>query len=118
MLREIRSDASDTADGHGIDVFSENLKNLLLPPPIKGTRVLGVDPGIRTGTKCAALDETGKFLDYFVINQEVRPEEGKKAMAEAVRKHFLGARRRRQRHRQPRGAEARGGRHRGELPGR
>ena len=53
------------ADGHGIDVFSENLRNLLMQPPIKGTRVLGVDPGIRTGTKCAALDETGKFLDYF-----------------------------------------------------
>ncbi len=89
VLREIRSDASDAAEGHGIDVFSENLKNLLLQPPIKGTRVLGVDPGIRTGTKCAALDETGKFLDYFVINQETRPEEGKKALAEAVRKHSL-----------------------------
>ncbi len=89
VLREIRSDASDAAEGHGIDVFSENLKNLLLSPPIKGTRVLGLDPGIRTGTKCAALDETGKFLDYFVINQETKPEEGKKAVAEAVRKHGL-----------------------------
>lgn len=89
VLREIRSDASDAAEGHGIDVFSENLKNLLLQPPIKGTRVLGVDPGIRTGTKCAALDETGKFLDYFVINQETKPEESKRILAEAVRKHSL-----------------------------
>ncbi len=89
VLREIRSDASDAAEGHGIDVFSENLKNLLLQPPIKGTRVLGLDPGIRTGTKCAALDETGKFLDYFVINQETKPEEGKRALAESVRKHSL-----------------------------
>lgn len=89
VLREIRSDASDLAEGHSIDVFSENLKNLLMSPPIKGTRVLGVDPGIRTGTKCAALDETGKFLDYFVINQETKPEEGKKAVVEAVRKHAL-----------------------------
>jgi uncharacterized protein len=51
VLREIRSEASELADGHGIDVFSENLRNLLMQPPIKGTRVLGVDPGIRTGTK-------------------------------------------------------------------
>jgi len=89
VIREIRSDALESADGHGIDVFSQNLKNLLMQPPIKGTRVLGLDPGIRTGTKCAALDETGKFLDYFVVMQEQRPEEAKKAIAEAVKKHGL-----------------------------
>jgi uncharacterized protein len=60
-----------------------------MQPPIKGTRVLGVDPGIRTGTKCAALDETGKFLDYFLIYQERDAEGAKKAIIEAVRKHSL-----------------------------
>ncbi len=75
VVREIRSDEADTADDHGIGIFSENLKNLLMTQPIKGTRVLGVDPGIRTGTKCAALDETGKYLGYFVINQVTHPEE-------------------------------------------
>ncbi len=89
VLREIRSEASDFADGHGIDVFSQNLRNLLMQPPIKGTRVLGIDPGIRTGTKCAALDETGKFLDYFLIFQERDPEAAKKAISESVRKHSL-----------------------------
>jgi uncharacterized protein len=89
VLREIRTEASELADTHGIEVFSANLRNLLMQPPIKGTRVLGVDPGIRTGTKCAALDETGKFLDYFVINQERDPEGAKKAITEAVRKHDL-----------------------------
>lgn len=89
VLREIRSDALEAADGHGIEVFSENLKNLLMQPPIKGTRVLGVDPGIRTGTKCAALDETGKYLDYFVINQERDPDGAKKAIAAAVKKHSI-----------------------------
>ena len=58
-----------------------------MQPPIKGTRVLGIDPGIRTGTKCAALDETGKFLDYFLIYQERDPAAAKKAIAESVRKH-------------------------------
>jgi uncharacterized protein len=89
VLREIRSEATDYAEAHSIEVFSENLRNLLMQPPIKGTRVLGVDPGIRTGTKCAALDETGKFLDYFLINQERDPAGAKKAIAEAVRKHNI-----------------------------
>ncbi|MDP2791312.1 MAG: Tex-like N-terminal domain-containing protein, partial [Rectinemataceae bacterium] len=78
VIREIKSDATEYAETHAIDVFSENLKNLLMSPPLRGSRVLGVDPGIRTGTKCAALDETGKFLDYFVINQEMKLEEAKK----------------------------------------
>ncbi len=89
VVREIRSDAGDTADTHGITVFSQNLKNLLMSPPIKGTRVLGVDPGIRTGTKCAALDETGKYLDYFVIFQELKADDARKAIATAVKRHNL-----------------------------
>ena len=89
VLREIRSEATERADDHGIAVFSENLRNLLLSPPLKGTRVLGIDPGIRTGTKCAAMDERGKFLGYFVINQETKPEEAKKAIARAVVEYSL-----------------------------
>jgi protein Tex len=89
VVREIRSDATDYAETHAIDVFSENLKNLLMQPPLRGSRILGLDPGIRTGTKCAALDETGKFLDYFVINQETKPEEAKKAITASVKKHNI-----------------------------
>ena len=89
VIREIRTEAGDYAETHAIDVFSENLKNLLMQPPLKGSRVLGVDPGIRTGTKCAALDETGKFLDYFLINQETKPEDAKKAIAASVKKHRI-----------------------------
>ena len=70
VIREIRGDQGDTADDHGISVFSANLKNLLMQQPIKGTRVLGIDPGIRTGTKCACLDDTGKFLHYFVFKND------------------------------------------------
>jgi len=89
VIREIRSDSTDHSENHAIDVFSENLKNLLMQPPLRGSRVLGVDPGIRTGSKCAALDETGKFLDYFLINQETKLEEAKKAIAAAVKKHRI-----------------------------
>jgi len=86
VIREIRGDQSDTADDHGISVFSQNLKNLLMQQPIKGTRVLGIDPGIRTGTKCAFLDDTGKFLGSVVIyNHKV--EEAKKLILEGVKKY-------------------------------
>ncbi|MDR0315662.1 MAG: RNA-binding transcriptional accessory protein [Treponema sp.] len=86
LIREIRGDQSDVADDHGIGVFSENLKNLLLQQPIKGTRVLGIDPGIRTGTKCAFLDDTGKYLGNIVIyNHKV--EEAKKLILEGIRRY-------------------------------
>lgn len=89
VVREIRSDETDEADEHGIGIFSENLKNLLMTQPIKGSRVLGVDPGIRTGTKCAALDETGKYLGYFLIKQVADPEGSYKAINDAIDKYDI-----------------------------
>lgn len=89
VLREIRGDQTDEADSHGISIFSENLKNLLMQQPIKGTRVLGVDPGIRTGTKCAALDETGKFLGDFVIKQVTDPDGSAAAIRRAILQHKI-----------------------------
>ncbi len=86
ILREIRGTQSDDADQHGIGVFAENLKGLLMQPPIRRTRVLGVDPGIRTGTKSAALDENGKYLGYFLFFQD-KKEVSKNAIAEAVKKY-------------------------------
>jgi uncharacterized protein len=88
VIREIRGDQSDAADGHGISVFSGNLKNLLMQQPIKGTRVLGIDPGIRTGTKCALLDDTGKYLGSFVIYNH-KAEEAKKLILEGVKKYDI-----------------------------
>jgi uncharacterized protein len=86
VIREIRGDQSDAADDHGISVFSQNLKHLLLQQPIKGTRVLGVDPGIRTGTKCAFLDDTGKYLGNFVIYNH-KAEEAKRLLLEGIKKY-------------------------------
>ncbi|MDR2028549.1 MAG: helix-hairpin-helix domain-containing protein [Treponema sp.] len=86
VIREIRGDQSDAADDHGISVFSQNLKNLLMQQPIKGTRVLGIDPGIRTGTKCAFLDDTGKYLGHFVLyNHKV--EEAKYLILEGIKNY-------------------------------
>ena len=89
VVREIRSDEADEADEHGISIFSENLKNLLMTQPIKGSRVLGIDPGIRTGTKCAALDETGKYLGYFLIKQVVDPDESYNLLKAAIKKYAI-----------------------------
>jgi uncharacterized protein len=69
ILREIRNSLTEKSDSHGIEVFAKNLFSLLMTPPIKKSRIIGIDPGIRTGSKGAVLDVTGKILDYFVFNQ-------------------------------------------------
>lgn len=84
--REIRADLTESAEGHAIAIFAENLRNLLLQPPLSGRRVLGVDPAYRTGCKLAAVDETGKLLDVAVIyptppqNQVVEAEKAVKSL--------------------------------------
>lgn len=65
--REVRNVITSDAEDHAIKVFSENLKNLLLQPPIRGRVILGIDPAYRTGCKIAAVDETGKLLETGVI---------------------------------------------------
>ncbi len=55
------------ADRAAVEVFADNLRNLLLAAPLGEHRVIGIDPGLRTGCKCAALDATGKFLDTVTI---------------------------------------------------
>ncbi|WP_425535960.1 Tex family protein [Bacillus methanolicus] len=65
--REIRNELTEKAEERAIHIFSENLRNLLLQPPLKGKIVLGVDPAYRTGCKLAAVDETGKVLHIDVI---------------------------------------------------
>ena len=65
--REIRKELTEKGEDRAIHIFSENLRNLLLQPPLKGKMVLGVDPAYRTGCKLAAVDETGKLLKVDVI---------------------------------------------------
>lgn len=65
--REIRNELTEKAEEQAIHIFSENLRKLLLQPPLKGKMVLGVDPAYRTGCKLALVDETGKVLKIDVI---------------------------------------------------
>ena len=62
MVREVRSVLTEKADAHAIDVFAENLSSLLLQPPLRDRRVIGIDPGYRTGCKVALVDATGRVL--------------------------------------------------------
>ena len=64
---EIRLMAREKAEEEAMRVFSRNLKNLLLLPPIPSKPVIGIDPGLRSGCKVAAVDSTGKLLEYFSI---------------------------------------------------
>lgn len=65
--REVRNELTEKAEEQAIHIFAENLRNLLLQPPLKGKLVLGVDPAYRTGCKLAVVDETGKVLHIDVI---------------------------------------------------
>lgn len=79
LERELRSDKKRRADESAIKVFGENLKQLLLTPPVQGLTVLGFDPAFRTGCKLAIVDKTWKFVDKSVIY----PTEPQKKIAEA-----------------------------------
>ena len=65
--REIRSELSEKAQEGAIKVFSSNLRQLLMAPPVKGTVTLGLDPGYAHGCKIAVVDETGKVLDTSIV---------------------------------------------------
>lgn len=81
--REIRKELTEKAEEQAIHIFSENLRNLLLQPPLKGRVVLGVDPAYRTGCKLAVVDETGKVLHISVIYPHTS---GEKKKEESIRK--------------------------------
>jgi len=85
--REIRNELTEKAEERAIHIFSENLRNLLLQPPLKGKVVLGVDPAYRTGCKLAVVDETGKVLRIDVIYPH--PPVSKKQEAEKKFKEII-----------------------------
>lgn len=78
--REIRSELTESAEEQAIEVFGENLRNLLLQAPLKDQTILGLDPAYRTGCKLAVVDATGKVLDIGVIYPH-KPASAKKREA-------------------------------------
>jgi uncharacterized protein len=82
---ELRLQAKKGADDEAIRVFAENLRHLLLSPPAGSRRVLGIDPGLRTGSKLAAVDATGRFLEHVTIY----PHTGGEGQVTAARRELL-----------------------------
>ncbi len=77
MEREARVELTRQAEEHAITVFATNLRNLLLQPPLRGRKVLGVDPGFRTGCKLTIVDETGKYIEsdtMYLYQSERAPQ--------------------------------------------
>ena len=88
--REVRNELTDKGEEGAILIFKENLKALLMQPPIKGKVVMGYDPGFRTGCKVAVLDPTGKFLEKATVYPTVpkKDVEGtKKVLKELINKY-------------------------------
>lgn len=65
--REMRNMLTERAETEAIKVFSRNTEKLLMVPPVKGARIISIDPGYRTGCKVAVLNETGKLLAYTTV---------------------------------------------------
>jgi uncharacterized protein len=90
--REIRKELTDRAHDQSAIAFARNLRNLLWQPPVRGKRILAIDPGMRTGCKLAALDEHGHVLEYDVVHPlapQKRVEPAKKKIEYLIRKHGL-----------------------------
>lgn len=92
--REVRSVLTERAEEQAIVVFSGNLRQLLLQPPVRERVVMGVDPAYRTGCKIAVVDETGKVLDIAVTYPtppQNKVAEAKKILSGLINKHKVNA---------------------------
>ena len=90
--REVRNHLTDIAHERAISVFGQNVKSLLLQPPVKDKVVMGFDPAYRTGCKIAVVDKNGKLLDYTTV-YPTKPqndvEGAKKTLKQLIEKHDI-----------------------------
>lgn len=84
---DVTMEKKQESDRAAVEVFAENLRNLLLASPLGEKRVLAIDPGIRTGCKVAMLDATGKFLGNTVIYPMQKPDESREVIAKIIVKY-------------------------------
>ena len=90
LERELRADLTERACQQAMAVFSENLKNLLMQPPVKGAVTMGFDPAYRTGCKIAVVDATGKVLDTTVVYPtppQKKTEQAKQVLCTLIRRY-------------------------------
>lgn len=92
LERELRSELTERAQADAIRVFAKNTESLLQQRPVKGARIIALDPGYRTGCKVAVLDEFGKLLDYTTVypTPPRRDVEGtKRTLDSLVKRHRI-----------------------------
>ena len=92
LEREVRNTLTERADEGAIKMFGDNLKPLLMQPPVKGKVAMGLDPGYRIGCKVAVVDPTGKVLDTAVVYptfSEAKKQEAIKELAVLIQKHAV-----------------------------
>ncbi|MEX0936641.1 MAG: Tex family protein [Pirellulales bacterium] len=92
LEREVRREMTDNAESHAVEVFACNLRNLLLQPPLRGKRVLAVDPGFKSGCKLAALDEFGSVLTVAVVSiigSDERKAQARETLTNLITEHRL-----------------------------
>jgi len=90
--REVRNHLTELAQERAISVFGENIKNLLLQPPLKGKVVMGFDPGYVNGCKIAVVDASGKFLDEAIVyphKPQGKVEQTKKTLKRLIETHKI-----------------------------
>ncbi|MCB5021304.1 RNA-binding transcriptional accessory protein [Streptococcus mutans] len=94
MERRIRAELTEEAEDGAIKLFSDNLRNLLMIPPLKGKVVLGFDPAFRTGAKLAVVDQTGKLIMTQVIYpvppaSQSKINQAKSELAELIKRYAI-----------------------------
>ncbi len=95
LENELRAELKQRADTEAIRIFSDNLRQILLAPPLGAKRIMGVDPGFRTGCKVVCLDNSGILLEYTTINphsgSEKTRQEAEQSLLHLVRTHAIEA---------------------------
>jgi uncharacterized protein len=92
LEREIRRELTELAEQHAVEVFANNLRNLLLQPPMRNRKVMAIDPGFKRGCSVALLDASGNILDsghVFVVGNQTRRDESKQKLAGWVKQHSI-----------------------------
>lgn len=88
--REFRREATEAAEQHAVEVFAKNLRNLLLQPPLRGKKLLAIDPGFRTGCKLAVLDTHGSLVAsdlIYVTGSDEKRAENEQKLADFIQQH-------------------------------
>jgi uncharacterized protein len=92
LEREARRDLMEKAELHAVEVFAQNLRNLLLQPPLSDRRILAVDPGFKNGCKLAAIDEFGALLEHgliHIVDSDEQKTAARTKLIELIRQHHV-----------------------------